>query len=125
MATYREFNNQLTGFLAGADLSSKQYYPVKLASTAGEVVQATAADKAAISIIQNDPADGEAALLPGPGDIAKAVCGTSNLAIGEWVVANSSGVIDVTTGFVIGVALEASSAVGDYVRILIQPGEQA
>ena len=125
MATTREFNNQITGFLAGADLSSSQYKPVKLASTAGEVVAATAADKAAISIIQNDPADGEAALLPGPGDIAKAVAGANDIAAGEWVVANSSGVVDVTTGFVIGIALEGSSAVGDYIRVLIQPGEQA
>lgn len=126
MATTKQFNNQLTGFLAGADLSSGQYKVVKLASTAGEVVAADAADKGAISIIQNDPADGEPALLPGPGDTAKAIAGANDIAIGDWLVANSTGqATDVTTGFVVAIALEASSAVGDYIRVLINPHEQA
>lgn len=124
MATYSNFNNQYTGFLAGASLAAKQYYPVKFASTAGEVIQATAQVSTAganvpFSIVQNDPADGEPALLPGPGDICKAVAGANDIAVGEWLTANSSGVVDTTTGFVFAKALEASTAVGDYIRVMI------
>jgi hypothetical protein len=126
MATSKTFNNQLTGFIAGADLSAAQYKAVKLASTAGEVVLATAADKAALSILQNDPAEGQPALLPGPGDTCKAIAGAADIAIGDWLVANStSQLTDVTTGFVVAIALEASSAVGNYISVMIQPHEQA
>ena len=126
MATTREFNNQITGLVAGADYSAAQYKAVKLASTAGQVVLATAADKAAISILQNDPASGAPALLPGVGDIAKAIAGANDIAIGDWLAPNStSQLTDVTTGFVVAIALEASSAVGDYIRVMINPHEQA
>ena len=123
MATFKEFNNQIPGLLAGASLASYQYYPVKHASTAGEVVRATAqvstATGNAISIVQNDPADGEPALLPGIGDICKAVAGAADIAVGEYLTANSSGVVDTTSGFVFARALEASSAVGNYIRVQI------
>ena len=123
MATSKQFNNQIVGLLAGADLSSAQYKPVKFASTAGEVIAATAqistAGSNAISIVQNDPADGEPALLPGIGDTCKAVAGANDIAQGEYLTANSSGVVDAASGFVFARALEASSAVGDYIRVQI------
>lgn len=119
MATYKRFENLIPGLLAGADLSAKQYFPVKFATTAGEVVVATAAAAGVISIIQNDPADGEPAIVPGPGDIVKAVAGVNNIAQGEWLTPNTSGVTDVTTGWVIAQALEASTAVGDLIRVQI------
>ena len=123
MATSKQFNNQIPGLVAGASLASAQYKPVKFASTAGEVIAAVAqvstAGGNAISIVQNDPADSEPALLPGIGDICKAVAGANDIAVGEYLTANSSGVIDTTSGFVFARALEASSAVGDYIRVQI------
>lgn len=124
MATYKQFNNQITGLLAGADLSSSQYKPVKLASTAGEVIAATAQVSTAaggnpISVVQNDPADGEPALLPGIGDICKAVAGANDITAGQLLTANSSGVLDTSAGIVFARALEASSAVGDYIRVQV------
>lgn len=119
MATSKEFTNQIPGLLAGASLAAKQYFPVQFASTAGEVIVSTAAGAGNVSIIQNDPADGEPALLPGVGDICKAVAGAADIAQGEFLTPNSTGVIDTTTGLVIAQALEASSATGDYISVQI------
>ena len=119
MATSKQFNNQIPGLLAGASLAALQYYPVKFASTAGEVIQATAAAAGVVSIVQNDPADGEPALLPGVGDKCKAVAGANDIAQGEFLTPNSSGVVDTTTGLVICQALSASSAVGDLIEVEI------
>ena len=119
MATSKQFNNQIPGLLAGASLAAKQYFPVKFASTAGEVIIATAAAAGVMSIVQNDPADGEPALLPGVGDICKAVAGASDITQGQFLTPNSSGVVDTTTGLVICQSLEASSAIGDYISVQI------
>jgi len=126
MANYRQFNNQIPGLVAGADLSSSQYKPVRIsADTAGKVYAATAASALAVSIIQNDPTSGQPALLPGLGDICKAVAGANDIAVGDLLTANSSGVVDITTGFVFAQALEASSAVGDYIQVRVVYAEQA
>lgn len=123
MATTKQFNNQIPGLLAGASLAAAQYKPVVFASTAGEVIVATAAAGGVLSIVQNDPADGEPALLPGPGDICKAVAGAADIAAGEFLAPNTSGVVDTTTGYVIARALEASTAVGDLIRVQIVYGK--
>jgi len=114
--------NYLEGLLAGEDLSSGQYKVVKFASTAGEVVAVSATTDAAIGIIQNDPGDGEAANVAGVGSKCLALAGTSDLAAGELVGYNTTGqVVDHTTDgrYIIGQALEASSAVGDIVEVQI------
>lgn len=126
MATYRQFNNQIPGLVAGADLSSSQYMPVRIsADTAGKVYAVTSASALAVSIVQNDPTAGQPALLPGIGDICKAVAGAADIAIGERLTANTSGVVDTTTGFVFAQALEASAAVGDYIQVRIVYHEEA
>ena len=119
MATSKQFNNQIPGLLAGASLSAKQYFPVKFASTVGEVIVATAAGATVVSIVQNDPGDGEPALLPGVGDVCKAVAGASDITQGQYLTPNSTGVIDTTTGLVICQALEPSSATGDLISVQI------
>ena len=119
MATTKQFNNQIPGLLAGASLAAKQYFPVKFASTAGEVIIATSAAAGVVSIIQNDPADGEPALLPGVGDICKAVAGASDITQGQFLTPNSTGLVDTTTGLIIAYSLEASAATGDYISVQI------
>lgn len=114
--------NWINGLLAGADLSSSQYKVVKFASTAGEVIAVSATTDTAIGILQNDPADGQAAEIAGPGSVALALAGTSDLAVGELVGFNTTGqVVDHTTDgrFMIGQALTASTAVGDIVRVSV------
>lgn len=125
MATSKQFNNQIPGLVAGSSLAAKQYYPVKLLTTAGQVGVAAAQANTVISIVQNDPAAGEPALLPGVGDVCKAVAGANDIAIGDLLTANSSGVVDITTGFVFAQALEASAAVGNVIRVRIVYLEQA
>ncbi len=114
--------NTIPGLLAGADLSSSQYKVVKFASTAGEVIAVDATTDVALSILQNDPADGEPALLAGPGDIAIALAGANDIAQGDLLGFNSTAqVVDHTTDgrLVIAQALEASSAVNDQIRVLV------
>ena len=106
----------IPGLLAGADLSSNQYYPVKFASTAGEVVKATAATDAFAGVLQNDPVDGDAASVIGLG-AATVRAGTSTITYGSKLTANSSGAITTTTdtNTYFAVALAAPGAVGDLI----------
>lgn len=108
----------LPGLKASATLAAKQYTPVKLASTAGEVISATATTDLIIGIVQNDPAAGEAAEVAALG-VCKAVAGTSTITRGEALSANSTGVIDAVAGKVIGVALNAPSAKGNIISVLL------
>lgn len=112
----------IPGLVAGADLSSSQYKAVKFASTAGEVVVVNATTDNCIGILQNDPADGEAAVVAGAGSIATALAGVTDLAAGERVGFNTTGqVVDHTTDNrrIIGMALEASTAANDEVQVLV------
>jgi len=114
--------NLLPGLKAGADLSSSQYKVVKFASTAGEVVAVSATTDNAIGVLQNDPADGEAALIAITGSIATCIAGVADLAVGELVGFNTSAqVADHTTDtrLHIGMAVEASTAVGDEVSVIL------
>jgi hypothetical protein len=109
----------LPGVTAGLTLAAKQYAVVKFASTANAVVAVTATTDAAVGIVQNDPAAGEAALVAISG-VAIGIAGVNDLAAGELVGFNTTGqVVDHTTDNrrIIGQALDASTAVGDYVRV--------
>lgn len=109
----------LPGVIAGLTLAAKQYAVVKFASTANAVVAVNATTDLAVGIVQNDPAAGEAALVAN-GGIALALAGVSDLAAGEVVGYNTTGqVVDHTTDNrrIIGQALDASTAVGDVVRV--------
>lgn len=120
---HSNITSNILGLLAGADLSAAQYKVVKFASTAGEVVAVNATTDSAIGILQNDPADGEPASIAGPGSIAKAIAGAADIAQGEFLGFNTTGqVVDHTTAgrWVIARALRASTAVGDYIEVLVQ-----
>jgi hypothetical protein len=117
MTTYGDYVT-IPGLLAGANLSASQYMPVKLASTAGEVVRATATTDVIIGVLQNDPADGEAAEVAVLG-VCKAYTGTSNVAIGEFLSANSTGCIDAAAGNLNGTFIDACTAKGDIIRVLL------
>lgn len=109
--------------LAGADLSSSQYKVVKPASTAGEVIAGAAATDKIIGVLQNAPADGEAALVAVSG-VVKALAEAS-VAAGDHITTSTTGRVKTTTtgnNHVLGVALKASAAAGDIIPIVITLG---
>lgn len=110
----------VSGFLAGASLASSQYKIVKFASTAGEVVVASAATDNLLGVVMNDPADGEPAHVAAIG-VAKVQCEASQTA-GAWVTSSTTGRAKVTSSAnddVLGKLLEASTSAGDICAILL------
>jgi len=112
----------IPGLVAGADLSSSQYKVVKFASTAGQVKLVAGTGGTAIGILQNDPASGEPALIAGPGSVATALAGPTDIAIGELLGFDTTArVADHTTDNrrIIAQALEASTAANDEIQVLV------
>ena len=112
---------QVTGLVAGGDLSAQQYKVVKFASTAGAVVVVTATTDAAIGVLQNDPTTGQAAEIVGFGE-AIALAGVNDLNAGELVGFNTTGrVVDHTTDNrrIIGQTLQPSTGIGDEVLVFL------
>ena len=113
----------VSGLLAGANLATSQYKVVVWASTAGEIIAATDTDVGVLGLLQNDPADGEAAIVAVSG-VAKGICESTAIAYGDKVTTNATGELQKTTtdeDMIVGIALEASSAVGDIISVLVQP----
>lgn len=117
MANYGQITG-IPGLVAGADLSAAQYKAVKFATTAGEVVASTAAADASIGLLQNDPADGEAASIAGAGSIALALAATSTIAAGNFVAPNSTGLVN-TSVQKFARALQAAGAVSDLITVQV------
>ena len=112
----------LPGLVAGANLAAAQYKVVKFASTAGQVIVVTATTSLAVGILQNDPASGQPAVIAGPGDVAIALAGASDIAQGELLGFDTSGrVVDHTTDgrFMIAQALAASAGFNDEIPVLV------
>lgn len=112
----------IPGLLAGADLSAKQYYVVKFASTAGEVVASTAGSASHAGLLQNDPADGEVADVAVLGIALGYAEGA--ITVGDHVTSNSTGQVQTTTtanDHLIGTALEAATTAGDLIAIALAP----
>lgn len=109
-------------FEADADLSDKQYRLVKM-SAANKVNVASSETDAIIGVLQNEPEEGEAAVVRLEGT-SKVSSGTPvGVDYGEYVTSDSNGQAMKTTSSddnVIGICLSAAStAVDDVVEILI------
>ena len=110
-------------FEAGADLSAKQYYFVKL-SAANTVNVCTAITDIPIGILQNKPGSGEAATVCLFG-ISK-VSADGTLAAGNLIGTSADSQADAiaagsdTTVYTMGQALEAAAA-GDTVSMFLNP----
>jgi hypothetical protein len=102
--------------VAGADLSSSQYYYVKLSTTDTVIVCAAATD-VPIGILQNAPTSGQDATIMVTG-ISK-VNSNAALSIGDAIGTAADGQADAkvagtdTTEYAVGVVLEASGAAGE------------
>ena len=98
---------------AGADLSAKQYYFVKLNSSGNAVVCAAATD-IPVGVLQNNPVANQAAEIVVIG-LTK-VSTDAALAIGNFIGTSSDGQADAktvgtdTTEYVVGVAMVTSGA---------------
>lgn len=119
--------------LAGADLSSSQYHFVKL-DTNGEVVLSGAGEDA-IGVLQNKPADGQAATVR-VGGLSKVVAGAA-ITAGARVASDASGKAKtavaatvntsdtgaaadaVVASFALGNAFEAASGDGQIIEFLL------
>jgi len=110
-------------FVAGADLSTKQYTFVKLNSS-GQVIAAAAATDIPIGVLQNNPTSGQEASVTIVGGTkivasAAATLGTAlNFGTSSAGKAATLAVTD-TTKYVLGVYLEAPAADGNIVAAVI------
>ena len=134
MATYKEAF--VLSFVAGADLRSYPFAPVRLDTTTGRVVLAGANERA-IGILQNKPNNGETASVMLYG-ISKAVAAGS-ISIGSPVVSAGNGRVQAAGTFhnhgasssnpptaqqrIIGFALTAATASGQVIEVLLAPFE--
>jgi len=112
---------------AGEDLSSHQYCFV-YADTDGQLLHSVNATGMILGVLQDDPdAAGEGALL-GIGGISKLVVdgNAGAIATGDKLTSNSEGkgIKTTTDKNVYGaIALEASTAAGDLIQVLVTPGQ--
>ena len=110
-------------FVAAADLSAKQFFIVKLDSSANGVALSAAATDVHIGVLQNTPASGEAATVRFLGT-SKVVAGAA-ITKGAYVASDASGKAAATTADkdnAIGIALEAAAADLDVIEILLLAG---
>ena len=111
---------RIPGLVAGADLSAKQYFLMRLASTAKTVLVAGAATAALIGVLQNDPKSGEAASVVCAG-LTKSIAGGA-ISPGDLVTANSTGQCVATTtanNKVAGKAVTAATTAGDHFELIV------
>jgi hypothetical protein len=110
-------------FKAGANLSAKQYYFVKLDSTQNQMVLAAAATDKILGVLQDAPTSGDygrVTLLNGQGTTL--VTAAAAISLGAFVTSDSAGKAVATTtagNLVCGVALEAATADGNLIEIML------
>ena len=112
----------IPGLIASSTLASKQFYPVKLSSTAGTVTLCSAATDAVIGVLMNDPGTGEAAEVAFCGLVQ--VAAEASQSAGTFVAASSTGRAKTTTSAnddAFGKLIDASSSAGDLVRVILAP----
>jgi len=122
MATYGKYES-IPGLLATSTFAAKQYYVVKVSSTAGYCKPASTANDEILGVIQNDAAASEVCDVAFLG-IGKAAAETS-VAYGDALTASATGRVKTTTTNghkLIGYAMEASATAGDIIRVTLAPG---
>lgn len=126
MATEKSLPGGDKSVVAGADLSTKQFYCVELSTSLNtqsqrQVTLVNAATDRVYGVLQNKPKSGEAAQVR-QGGVSKCVSDGSGaaIAVGDLVGPNNAGkVIKKTTAdnVVLGVALSPSSADGVVISV--------
>jgi hypothetical protein len=114
MATFANIQNRVEGYLAGADLSAKQYTFV---TSDGDEVTTTGAGEAATGVLWNDPESGRAASVVRGGE--PMVYAGAAIAVGAEIASDADGkaVTAVSTDVILGVARTAATAEDELVTI--------
>lgn len=112
---------KLPAFKAGADLSAKQYYFVKLSAADTVTVCAATTDKP-IGVLQNKPTSGQTAEICCVG-VTK-VSGDADLALGDSIGTSADGqaaayTVADTTKYIVGTVLQDNAAAGGLVTAVI------
>ena len=116
---YQQAQTNIT-LKAGADLSAKQYFFVKIDAN-GDVVLAGNGENA-IGVLQNAPASGEAANIAVAG-VSKVIIGDTTSLVSGVVIssdANGKATLGVSTDFALAILIEDTTANDDVVSCLIQ-----
>ncbi len=115
-AIFEQPNFKITGLVAGADLSAKQYYAVKINSTSNEVILSGAAD--INGVLRNSPLSGENAEVINSG-IAPIIYGGTITAGDSVEIDSDSKAIAYSSGAIVGTAL-SSGVAGDIMGVLLK-----
>lgn len=117
----KEISIYTESYKAVPDLTLKQYFAVKLTSTENDIVLADAGG--GIGILQNKPDEDQGAEVRHHGISRHVVDGNAtNIAIGDLITSDANGkgvVADTIDDLAYGVALEASTADGDIISVLM------
>jgi hypothetical protein len=117
----REISIYTESYVSNPDLSGNQYYAVALHTVENEVVLAGAGG--GVGILQNKPVAGQGAEVRHHGISRHVVDGNAtNIAIGDLITSDAAGkgvVADTIDDLAYGIALEASTADGDVISILM------
>jgi hypothetical protein len=116
---YQQAQTNIT-LKAGADLSAKQYFFVKIDANGDAVLAGNGQN--AIGILQNAPASGEAANIAVAG-VSKVIIGdTTSLDSGVVISSDANGkaTLGVSTDFALAILIEDTTANDDVVSCLIQ-----
>lgn len=108
--------------IAGADLSAKQFYAVKLTTTARQVNLASSGGEEIYGILQNKPTANQAADVCLLG-VTKAVAGAA-ITAGDFLMTDTSGrlITATSTNHRVGQAMEAATAAGQIITAALFPG---
>jgi hypothetical protein len=110
-------------FSASGDLSSYQYFFVKVSDTAGYVNLATGGSApGTVGVLQNAPKGGEAAQVRVIGDTKIRVTENGIIAVGDYIEAASDGGAQLLSGSCCeGIAVEAMATGSGYIRAVLRP----
>lgn len=117
-----EANKQSTGYPAGGNLSTKQYYAVKL-NASGQIILASDANDRMIGILQDAPAAADRTCEVAYAGTSKAI-GGAVIAIGAAVEVGAGGkLVTLTTGPIAGIAVTGCGADAEQFSVDIIRGE--
>lgn len=126
MAYENAIQGLLWSWVAGADLSTKQYHAVQLTTT--ETITLADAAVRTIGILQDNPTSGRVGSVMLSG-ISRGISDGSGTAIvvGDALAPNASGILVKTTADndeMIGTALEPSTVANKIIAVLLQPARR-